>query len=96
VTPRGERRHGKHPSQKPLALLERIVLLASKPGDTILDPFSGSGTLSVAAHRHGRRWLAIENNPEYQEIALRRLAEEPPPPPPRQPRRGRGSEQAPA
>lgn len=73
VTPKGERRHGKHPSQKPLALLERLVLLGSKPGETILDPFSGAGTLALAARKHGRRWLAVENNPDYIEIAQRRL-----------------------
>jgi len=73
VTPRGERQHGKHPSQKPLALLERLVLLGSKPGDTILDPFTGTGTLPLAARRHGRHWLAVESNPDYVEIAERRL-----------------------
>jgi site-specific DNA-methyltransferase (adenine-specific) len=78
VTPKSERRHGKHPSQKPLALLERIVLLCSKPGDSILDPFTGTGTAALAARRHGRRWLAIENNPDYLDIAERRLAAEPP------------------
>lgn len=76
VTPRGERRHGKHPTQKPLGLLERIVLLGSKPGDRILDPFSGTATLALAARRHGRHWLGIENNPDYLEIAERRMGEQ--------------------
>jgi len=75
VTPRGERRHGKHPTQKPLALLERLVLLGSLPGDRILDPFSGAATLALAARKHGRHWLAVENNPEYVEISQRRLDE---------------------
>jgi DNA modification methylase len=77
VTPPRERRHGKHPAQKPLALLERLVLLCSRPGEAILDPFAGTGTLALAARRHGRRWLAIENHPDYVAIAHRRLAETP-------------------
>ena len=73
VTPRSERSHGRHPSQKPLALLERLVLLCSRPGDAILDPFAGTGTLGLAARKHNRRWLMIENNADYVEIARRRL-----------------------
>jgi site-specific DNA-methyltransferase (adenine-specific) len=74
VTPQKERSNGKHPSQKPLALIERAVLLASKPGELLLDPFGGAGTLGVAAARHGREWLMIESVPEYAAIAERRLA----------------------
>ncbi len=73
VTPQRERANGKHPSQKPLALLERAVLLASKPGDLLLDPFGGAGTLGVAAAKHERDWLLIESEPAYAEIARKRL-----------------------
>jgi site-specific DNA-methyltransferase (adenine-specific) len=73
VTPAKERANGKHPSQKPLALVERALLLATKPGDLVLDPFAGAGTLAVAARRHGRDWLLIENVAEYAEIARRRI-----------------------
>lgn len=73
VTPARERAAGKHPSQKPLGLIERAVLLASKPGELVLDPFGGAGTLAVAAQRHGRSWLLIESVPEYAEIAQRRI-----------------------
>ena len=73
VTGKKERSEGKHPSQKPLALLERAVLLASHPGDLLLDPFGGAGTLGVAAARHQREWILIESVPEYAEIAERRL-----------------------
>ncbi len=73
VTGKRERVEGKHPSQKPLALLERAVLLASKPGELLLDPFGGAGTLAVAAQKHERDWLLIENMPEYADIAQRRL-----------------------
>jgi site-specific DNA-methyltransferase (adenine-specific) len=76
VTPPSEKRHGKHPSQKPLALVERLVQLASNEGEVILDPFAGAGTLAVAAARHGRRWLLIESVAEYAEIARRRIEAE--------------------
>lgn len=76
VTPRSEKVHGKHPSQKPLALLDRLVQIASNEDDLILDPFSGAGTLAVAALRHKRRWLLIESEPDYAAIAHRRIAAE--------------------
>ncbi|MBI2723739.1 MAG: site-specific DNA-methyltransferase [Chloroflexi bacterium] len=74
VTAKRERAEGKHPSQKPLALLERAVLLASNAGEVILDPFAGAGTLGVAAGKHDRRFVLIENVDEYAGIARRRLA----------------------
>jgi DNA modification methylase len=63
-----------HPSQKPLALVERIVLSSSRPGDLVLDPFLGSGTTAVVCERHGRRWMGIESNEEYVALAGRRVA----------------------
>jgi site-specific DNA-methyltransferase (adenine-specific) len=74
VTSKKERAEGKHPSQKPLGLLERAVQLASKPGELLLDPFGGAGTLAVAAAKHEREWLLIESEPEYAAIAQRRIA----------------------
>ena len=74
VTSKKERAAGKHPSQKPLGLLERAVLLASQPGELLLDPFAGAGTLAVAAAKHQREWLLIESVQEYAEIAQRRIA----------------------
>jgi site-specific DNA-methyltransferase (adenine-specific) len=74
VTSKSERAAGKHPSQKPLALVERAVLLASKPGELLLDPFGGAGTLAVAAARHDREWLLVESVAEYAAIAERRIA----------------------
>lgn len=73
VTPATERSEGKHPSQKPLGLLERAVLLASHPGEVVLDPFAGAGTLALAAAKHGREWLLIESVPAYADIARRRI-----------------------
>ncbi len=73
VTGKKERVEGKHPSQKPLALLERAVLLASHPGELLLDPFGGAGTLALASAKHQRDWLLIENVPEYADLAERRI-----------------------
>lgn len=61
-----------HPTQKPEALLERIVKASSNPGDVILDPFSGSFTTSAVAVRLGRVGVGIDLNEEYYEIGLRR------------------------
>ncbi|MDQ3812372.1 MAG: site-specific DNA-methyltransferase, partial [Armatimonadota bacterium] len=54
-----------HPSQKPRALIERIIRSSSAPGDLIIDPFLGSGTTAVVAEACGRRWLGIEVSEEY-------------------------------
>lgn len=65
-----------HPSQKPLALIERLVLSGSRPGDRVLDPFLGSGTTAVCAQRHGRRFTGIEIDAGYAATARRRVAAE--------------------
>lgn len=62
-----------HPTQKPIALLERIVLASSNPGDTVLDPFAGSFTTGAVAVASGRKFLGIEVNSEYVKMGLRRL-----------------------
>lgn len=59
-----------YPTQKPLALLERIIQAASKPGDVVLDPFCGCGTAVAAAHKLGRRWIGMDVT--YLSIALQR------------------------
>lgn len=61
-----------HPTQKPEALLERIIKASSNPGDVVLDPFSGSFTTSATAIRLGRVGIGIDLNEEYYEIGLRR------------------------
>jgi modification methylase len=63
-----------HPTQKPEALLHRILLASSNPGDVVLDPFLGSGTTAVAAKRLGRRFIGIEREASYAEAATARLA----------------------
>ncbi|MBN2722566.1 MAG: site-specific DNA-methyltransferase [Deltaproteobacteria bacterium] len=67
-----EKRFGKHPTQKPLSLLKRIITAASRPGDTVLDPFSGSGTTGIAAALLDRKFIGIEMNDEYLGIAKQR------------------------
>lgn len=62
-----------HPTQKPEELLRKLVLASSKPGDWILDPFSGSGTTLVAAKQLGRRWLGCDLSAEYNAWAAQRL-----------------------
>jgi adenine-specific DNA-methyltransferase len=62
-----------HPSQKPEALLERVVLASSNPGDLVLDPFSGTFTTGAVALRHGRRFVGVEKEAEYVAVGLRRL-----------------------
>lgn len=62
-----------YPTQKPLALLERIIAGSSSPGDLVLDPFCGSGTTLVAARRLGRRWLGIDSSPLAVQLCQKRL-----------------------
>lgn len=63
-----------HPTQKPLELIERLVLASSNPGDIVLDPFMGSGTTGVAALRNQRKFIGIEKDAGYFDIAQKRIA----------------------
>lgn len=62
-----------HPTQKPLKLIQQVILTASKKGDLILDPFMGSGTTAVVAKALGRNWVGIEREKKYIEVALKRI-----------------------
>jgi DNA modification methylase len=62
-----------HPTQKPEALLERVILSSTNPGDTILDPFFGTGTTGAVAKRLGRHWIGIEAEPSYISMAQKRI-----------------------
>ncbi len=62
-----------HPTEKPETLLERIILISSKEGDTVLDPFMGSGTTGVVAKRLNRNFIGFEIDPKYFEIAKDRI-----------------------
>jgi site-specific DNA-methyltransferase (adenine-specific) len=71
-----EKKFGKHPTQKPVALLERILLASSNEGDLVLDPFMGSGTTAVAAFRHARCSMGIEYDDRSLSLALTRTCSE--------------------
>jgi len=62
-----------HPTQKPEALLYRVIMSSTKPGDVILDPFFGSGTTGAVAKRLGRNFIGIERDPAYAKHAKKRL-----------------------
>ena len=67
-----------HPTQKPEALLYRILLACTKPGDVVLDPFFGTGTTGAVAKRLQRRWIGIERETDYIEAATKRIESEMP------------------
>jgi site-specific DNA-methyltransferase (adenine-specific) len=73
VSPTGKEKTG-YATQKPLGVLERIVKVHSKPGDTVLDFFAGSGTTGEAAAKHGRRFVLVDRNADAVKIMRRRLA----------------------
>jgi len=68
-----EKKYGKHPTQKPVALLDRIIRASSNPGDLVLDPFCGSGTTGIAAIQNNRRFLGVDMERHYLEFAVKRL-----------------------
>ena len=73
LTKPSEKTEGKHPTQKPEYLLERIVLASTEEGQVIMDPFCGSGTTGVVANRMGRMFIGIDNCERYLQITQRRL-----------------------
>lgn len=74
ISPTAKERIG-YPTQKPLALLERIVLASSNQGDVVLDPFCGSGTTLVAAHKHGRKAIGIDIHHRAIHVIRKRMAD---------------------
>lgn len=75
LTPKSEKKHGKHPTQKPLKLMEHFVQLLSNENETVLDPFCGSGSSLVAAKLHNRNYIGFDINNDYIEVAIKRLEE---------------------
>ncbi len=71
-----EKKFGKHPTQKPVALLERILLASTNEGDLVLDPFSGSGTTALSAFRLRRHALGCELSLDYINLSIRRICSE--------------------
>ena len=71
---KSEKLHGKHPTQKPLTLLERIIVSSTNPGDLVLDPFSGSATTGVAAILNMRKYIGIDLDENYiNDLAIPRI-----------------------
>ena len=73
LTPLSEKKYGKHPTQKPIYLLERILLSSTKENDVVLDPFCGSSTTGVVCKKLNRRYIGIDNNLEYIQLSMQRL-----------------------
>ncbi len=69
-----EKRMGRHPTQKPVALIDRCIRASTNPGDVVLDPFAGTAATGVAALMNGRRFLGIERDPSYVDTGIRRLS----------------------
>jgi len=75
---RHPKRRDEHPCQLPIPLLERLVLMTTDEDDVVLDPFAGTGTSLVAAHRLGRQYIGIELDPHYVQIAEQNILANPP------------------
>jgi site-specific DNA-methyltransferase (adenine-specific) len=73
LTPPQEKKAGKHPTQKPLELLKRIIAASSNENSLVLDPFNGSGTTGVAAAMLNRNYIGIDKDPEFLKISVKRL-----------------------
>ncbi len=73
---REEKIYGKHPTQKPVALLERIILSSTNKGDVILDPFSGSSTTGIVATKHGRKFIGIDLEKDYLDLSVKRYKDQ--------------------
>ena len=72
---RHKKRRDEHPCQLPIHLLERLILMSSDEGDTVLDPFIGTGTTAIAAKKLGRKYIGIDIDPKYVEITNKKLEE---------------------
>jgi site-specific DNA-methyltransferase (adenine-specific) len=68
-----EKRFGRHPTQKPLDLLVRIILASSRKGDLVLDPFTGSSTTGLACLRTGRRFIGVDREKRYLDLSVKRF-----------------------
>ena len=68
-----EKKFGKHPTQKPIELLNRIILASSKESELVLDPFNGSGTTGIVAYSLNRKYVGIDNEKEYLDLTIKRF-----------------------
>ena len=67
-----EKEFGKHPTQKPLLVLERILLASTQEGDLVLDPFNGSGTTGIACCLLNRNYIGIDKEKDYLDLTIKR------------------------
>lgn len=72
LTKPSEKKCGKHPTQKPMQLLERIILASTNEGELILDPFNGSGTTGIVANKLNRKYIGIDKEKKYLDITIKR------------------------
>ena len=72
LTKPSEKKYGKHPTQKPSVILEKLILASTNEGDLILDPFNGSGTTGIVANKLNRKYIGIELEKKYLDITIRR------------------------
>ena len=75
LTKPSEKRCGKHPTQKPIEILEKIILASTDEGDLILDPFNGSGRTGIVSNRLNRKYIGIEKEKEYLDLTIKRKEE---------------------
>lgn len=75
MTPKGEKDFGKHPSQKPIQVMDRLIIGLTNKKESIFDPFCGSGSTAVSAKKNDRYFYAIDNNSEYTKLARRRVSQ---------------------
>jgi len=75
TTPASEKKAGKHPTQKPLELLSRIIQASTKEGDLVLDPFTGSSSTGIAAYRLARSFIGIDKKAQFLDLSIKRLQE---------------------
>jgi len=73
LIPKAEKEFGKHPTQKPLELLNRIITSSSNEGDLVLDPFVGSGTTGVVCNILNRKFIGIDTSKDYLDLAIKRF-----------------------
>lgn len=73
LTKPSEKKCGKHPTQKPMEILEKIILSSTDEGDLILDPFNGSGTTGIVANKLNRKYIGIDLEKKYLDITIKRL-----------------------
>lgn len=71
----GEKKYGKHPTQKPLSLLQRIIIASTQKDDIVLDPFTGSSTTGIAAVTNDRKFIGIDTEKKYLDLSIKRVEE---------------------